>query len=107
MVESKILRILHPTYYMPIKRGFVSLFYLCKRPEKRAFMVGSLWAWLHVVKREEESFLLLCVQKPKFQIFGPLGLGRENKLEETSPYFFHLFISSRSPSSTPEKVLKI
>ena len=66
MIESKILRILHPTYYMPIKRGFVSLFYVCKRPEKRAFMLRSLWAWVHGVKREGEYFLLLCAQKPKF-----------------------------------------
>ena len=98
-----------PNLLHAYKEGFVSLFCTCKRPEKRAFMVRSPWAWVHGVKRERESFLL-SVRKIYFSRVCSLGFEKREKMREklfSSPSFFHILISSRSPSLTYRKVSEI
>ena len=91
------------------KKGSISHFCACKRSEKEFSMLRGLGAWFLSWKRGGESSLLGSAQNLVFWGFY-LRIWKKKKIIKkivSSLSFFHLFISSRSPSSTSKKVSKI
>ena len=97
----------NPNHFDAKIKGFFPFVHEREISEK-CFHGESIWAWL-MAWEKEESPLLFGWAKPRILGFVPKGLGREKRREKSvsSPYFFHILISSRCPFSISKKVWEI